>query len=281
MTEAMPGYPGFKFGCDPEIFILDQKGKAISPDMIPGTKSEPHKVKHGAIQRDGMAAEINIDPATSFQEFNRNLNSVLNHLKKMIPDGCELSSTASVLFEPDVWEAAPTEGKMLGCMPDFNAWTGELNPPPAPPMETLRCAGGHLHVGWTDNADMDDRQHIMNCLDLVKQFDWYLAGWSLSQDGDQWRRQMYGKAGACRIKPYGVEYRVLSNFWLKNTETRMQVWNRMQHAIKGMNNFFLPERGLGLNPVLIESINKGVMRPKLNKIGFPFTNSDPAFNSYF
>jgi hypothetical protein len=33
---------------------------------------------------------------------------------------------------------------------------------------------------------------------------------------------MYGKAGAFRPKPYGMEYRVLSNKWLTNT--RLQSW---------------------------------------------------------
>ncbi len=37
-------------------------------------------------------------------------------------------------------------------------------------------------------------------------------------DKDTERRGMYGKAGAFRPKPYGVEYRTLSNAWLSNDE---------------------------------------------------------------
>ena len=35
------------------------------------------------------------------------------------------------------------------------------------------------------------------------------------------RKELYGKAGAHRPKDYGVEYRVLSNYWLKSPELVM------------------------------------------------------------
>jgi hypothetical protein len=35
-------------------------------------------------------------------------------------------------------------------------------------------------------------------------------------DGTSVRRSLYGKAGCCRLKPYGVEYRTVSNFWASN-----------------------------------------------------------------
>src|SRR3546814_5830384 len=88
----------------------------------------------------------------------------------------------------------------------------------------MRCAGGHLHVGWTEGESLGSIQHVMNCSDLVKQLDWYVGLWSLGKDKDKVRRSLYGKAGACRIKPYGVEYRVLSNFWIKNKKSRLETW---------------------------------------------------------
>jgi hypothetical protein len=68
----------------------------------------------------------------------------------------------------------------------------------------------------------------------VKQLDWYLGGWSLKHDSDPTRRTLYGRAGACRLKSYGVEYRVLSNFWMTTADRRKAVWNRMQLAVKAM-----------------------------------------------
>src|SRR3546814_4146318 len=125
----------------------------------------------------------------------------------------------------------------LGCSPDYNAWTGGVNPPPdASQNPLMRCAGGHLHVGWTEGESLGSIQHVMNCSDLVKQLDWYLGLWSLGKDKDKVRRSLYGKAGACRIKPYGVEYRVLSNFWIKNKKSRLETWNRMVKGIEEMRS---------------------------------------------
>jgi hypothetical protein len=46
---------------------------------------------------------------------------------------------------------------------------------------------------------------------------------------------MYGKAGAVRAKSYGVEYRVLSNFWLKSEELMGEVYDRAVSAAKNLD----------------------------------------------
>lgn len=278
---AIVPMPGFKFGCDPEVFVVDSDGKPVSPDFIPGTKDEPFKVKYGAVQRDGMAAEFNIDPAETFHDFNRNINAVMNQLKSMIPKGHSLAIIPSTVFPLSEWEKAPDFAKELGCSPDFDAWTGGCNPPPTPPQETLRCAGGHIHIGWTDNAQMDDAQHILNCRDLVKQLDWFVGSWSIKQDPDPVRRNLYGKAGACRYKPYGVEYRVLSNFWIKNTQSRLALWNRVNSAINEMSGLFIPEKGSFMNDYLIHSINTSKLHNKLYGIRYPIQTTDTLYNNYF
>src|SRR3546814_9474953 len=43
---------------------------------------------------------------------------------------------------------------------------------------------------------------------------------------------MYGAAGAFRTKPYGVEYRVLSNAWLKDSKLMSWVY---KNTILGFN----------------------------------------------
>ncbi len=170
----------------------------------------------------------------------------------------------SVEFSQEVWDKTPEKAKELGCSPDFNAWTGSFNPPPKNVEKPrLRCAGGHIHIGWTNDEDITDKNHILNCRDLVKQLDWYLGGWSLRQDSDAARRSLYGSAGACRFKPYGVEYRTLSNFWLTSSTKREAVWNRMQRAIHDMRTNFMPEyverysksSGFDFNKSLVQSID--------------------------
>lgn len=258
--------PGFTFGADPELFIFNTKTKEyVCPDgIIPGTKEEPFKVQKGAVQQDGMAAEFNIDPASTFEEFDDNISVVLSELQKFLPPNHTLVAAPAVDFSTSVWEKASETAKALGCSPDFNAWTMEVNEPPhCEERPTLRTASGHLHIGWTKDADVGSRDHLIHCCDLVKQLDWYLGGWSVQADPDPTRRLLYGKAGACRFKSYGVEYRVLSNFWVMKKSSRHQVWNRMVKAILDMSQDFRPKTsekmsrrdGVHFNTLLIESIN--------------------------
>lgn len=231
---------GFTFGCDPELFVTDENGKLVSAvDLIPGTKQEPHKVDKGAVQVDGMAAEFNIDPAGSFNEWNDNIVTVLRQLKGMLPRGYGFRIEPAVRFSQSVMDAQPASAKELGCNPDFNAWSGEINPYPDTTEDPLlRTASGHVHVGWCgdDPMPVTDDIHVGHCRDLVKQLDWFLGAWSVQKDSDVTRRKLYGKAGAFRPKPYGVEYRVLSNFWITSKQLRKEVWNRLQAAVDAMRH---------------------------------------------
>ncbi len=67
---ALDAMPGFTFGCDPELFVINDEGVFVSAEgLIPGDKQNPYKVPGGAIQVDGMAAEFNIDPVTNYADF--------------------------------------------------------------------------------------------------------------------------------------------------------------------------------------------------------------------
>jgi hypothetical protein len=271
---AIPAKSGFQFGADPECFVFNKEGRPVAPTMIPGSKQQPHVVPGGAVQRDGMAAEFNVNKAHDFPTWNSNFDKVIAALKGFLPEGYTLQFIPAVEFDEKEFTDAPDEYKVLGCDSDWDAWTADLNPPPfCEDKPYLRTASGHIHIGWGMDYSMDDMFHQQNCFDLVKQLDWWLAGWSLKMDPDTTRRLLYGKAGACRIKPYGVEYRTLSNFWVTSRDRRLAVWNRLQHAIAGMADGGLPERAPeGLNDKLREAINTGVMDEDLRKqCRYPFT----------
>jgi hypothetical protein len=279
-TKVMEALGGFKFGCDPEGFIKNtQTGEYVTAEgLIPGTKLEPYPVKHGAVQVDGMAAEFNIDPASDFTTFNRNIAAVINQLEKMLPEHHVLEFVPAVRFREEEFNNAPDKAKELGCSPDFNAWTGEVNPPPANPDDPfLRTASGHLHIGWSEGEDITDAQHLLNCNDLVRQFDWMLGGWSVTVDTDPTRRNLYGRAGACRYKSYGVEYRVLSNFWVVSRELRLAVWNRMQLAIGSMAKEFMPDRAVSIyNTMLQSGINESKLPMELlRQYPYPLLQTEP------
>ncbi|QDP56967.1 MAG: hypothetical protein Unbinned2691contig1000_41 [Prokaryotic dsDNA virus sp.] len=264
-------FPNMKFGADPELFVVDANGEGVCPTFLEGTKENPEPVNGGALQRDGMAAEFNIDPATSYKQWEGNFQKVLTELERRLPAGHSLLAAPSLTFSEKVWDSVPEDAKELGCSPDFNAWTGELNPPPdGERIPRMRTAAGHIHIGWTEDADTGDADYVAACTDLVKQLDWYLGAPALQFDKDKTRRELYGKAGAMRFKPYGTEYRVLSNWWVMSPSYRAWAWNRVQQALNQMAKSFLPEsstEGLmasyAFNDRVVKSINTGKMDSKL------------------
>lgn len=270
-----PAVKHFTFGCDPEVFIRNDKGKIVPAcGLIPGTKEEPFKVEGGSVQVDGVAAEFGIDPASNFDEFNGRITLVMKQLKDMLPKGYGLVIDPVATFDPEDFDQLPPEATALGCVPDLNAWTEEANVPPDPlQFMYTRTGAGHIHIGFTENESEDNKQHRLNCRDLVRQLDWFLGSYFCEKEGTEGarRRLMYGQAGAHRIKPYGVEYRVLSNFWLTSKERRVQTWNRMQIAINDMRRIFMPDRVPSFyNQLLVDSINTSVMSETLKtELSYP------------
>jgi hypothetical protein len=278
-----PLMEGMQFGCDPELFVVDQYKNYVCADgLLPGSKAEPYEVEGGAIQVDGFAAEVNTTPATTFGQFNKNLDKVIGQVRRMLPKGFDVVASPTATFSEEVWDAAPERAKELGCSPDYNAWLGTVNTPPdGDAIPRFRTAAGHVHIGWTKGAQIDDMQHIMNCRDLVKQLDMYLGAWSIPKEGAEGvkRRSLYGKAGACRIKDYGVEYRVLGNFWVLDKEERQNVWNRTCRAIEYMkNNYgFMPDilQRYNFENYIKDYISTGHLDGHVSKIfTFPLTTLD-------
>lgn len=217
-----------KIGCDPEMFLVDGDGKYVSAHgLVPGTKTDPYFVDCGACQLDGVAAEYNTFPAEdadTFVMFNRVVQQQMGEIIRAKRSDVTLVSTPTATFDQAYFDALPEEVKLLGCQPDYNAWTGGQNEPPST-SEPFRTGGGHIHIGWGSYLDPDDPDHFEMCCKIVKQLDVTLYPLSMEWDSDTKRRELYGKMGAFRPKTYGVEYRPLSNAWLKTDELIELVFN--------------------------------------------------------
>jgi hypothetical protein len=216
-------------GCDPEVFVKQNGIFQSAHNLIKGDKKNPQKVNKGAVQVDGMALEFNIDPAASEGEFLLNVQTVYDIMKAMVPN-YEVVATPVAHFPLEYLRSQPKEALELGCEPDFNAWTSSINPRPDG-ERPMRTASGHVHVGWTSGENPQDINHIRRAEAVVKQLDFYLGLPSLMYDNDKERREMYGKGGACRYKPYGVEYRTLSNAWLNSPELIKWVFRTSKKAV--------------------------------------------------
>jgi hypothetical protein len=222
----------FFIGCDPEVFVVNKEGQFVGAHgLIPGTKTEPFKVKNGMVQVDGMALEFGVDPCENKREFIFKVNSVKSTLKKMLPKGYDLAVVPVAVFSDEEMARAPAEALELGCDPDYNGYTGRLNKAPKLANPNMRSAGGHVHTGWGSGFDRLDPGFIMNCAALAVELDYYLGAASLAWDKDNTRRSIYGAAGAFRPKPYGMEYRSLSNQWLTSDELIGFVFDNTVNAL--------------------------------------------------
>lgn len=219
----------FLIGCDPEVFVMKNGMYLSAHGMIKGDKKNPFVVPNGAVQVDGMALEFNIDPASTEGEFLFNVESVFNTLKQMVPD-YDVVATPVAHFDEVYMKQQPAEALELGCDPDYNAWTMGANERPDGDRP-MRTASGHIHIGWCEGADKNDPEHVGMCNAAVKQMDFYLGLPSLVYDEDTKRRELYGKAGACRYKSYGVEYRTLSNAWLNSKSLMSWVFRNAQEGM--------------------------------------------------
>lgn len=229
----------FKIGADPEVFLRDTSGRFVSGhDLIPGTKEKPFFVPDGAIQVDGVALEFNIAPANTSNEFIGNIKSVMGSLKEHYgqtrPD-CDFAIEPTATFDKEYFDALPEEPKILGCTPDFNAYTGLENSPPHTD-EPFRTGAGHIHIGWGSGYSISNPDHFDLCRDVVKQLDCILYPASLLWDHDQKRRTLYGRLGAFRPKKYGVEYRPLSNAILKAQFIQKFVFDATVQAVDLLMN---------------------------------------------
>lgn len=212
----------FTIGCDPELF-LHHKGKFISAiDLIGGSKQMPKPigdVAGYAVQEDNVAVEFNVPPATSCEQFVKSIQWTINEIEKMVtPYELSLSQAASAVFNPDQLEHP--KAQEFGCDPDFNAWTKRVNPRPKTEDPNFRTCGGHVHVG----TELDP-------ILVVRAMDVFLGVPSVIIDTDTERRRLYGKPGAYRKTSFGVEYRVLSNFWIWEKELIEMVFEQTQKAL--------------------------------------------------
>lgn len=206
-------------GCDPEVFVVDKKGNFVSAHgLIGGTKKEPLLVEDGMVQVDGMALEFGVAPCYTEDQFLKRVKSVYRQLEAMLPKGLSLRLEPVAVFSQKVMDKQPPEALELGCDPDFNGYTSRLNPIPILYNPNMRSAGGHIHFGW-GKFDRLRAEHILACSALAVELDYYLGVPSIAWDNNTMRRNIYGAPGAFRPKPYGMEYRTLSNQWLRSDDT--------------------------------------------------------------
>lgn len=243
-------YPTFTIGCDPEVFVTKRGQPHSAYGLLQGTKDAPFKTRNGAYQVDGMAAEFNTNPVAlphsswssslgDFEVWNARIVEQMREIRNALPKECAIRVEPVMEFGKEFLDQQPEAAKELGCDPDYCAYTLEPNPRPDG-EKTFRTGAGHIHVGWGADIPVDNEEHIEICANFVKTLDATVGMLMAYIDRDPRRRELYGKAGAFRPKPYGVEYRTPSNLWINNRDLRKAVWILTNEAIISQKNQYTP-----------------------------------------
>lgn len=213
-------------GADPEVFLFDRfSGEYISSvGKIGGSKDYPMPIngEGDAVQEDNVTVEFNTPACTSSAQFIEHINKNKAWIQAKATElQLEMKIAASAVFSDQQLDTR--EAQTFGCEPDFNAWNeGQMNPRPHADNPNLRSCGGHIHIGLEETDDP---------LMVIKAMDLFVGCMMLEFDHDTDRRKLYGKPGAFRPKPYGVEYRTASNAWIETDERIQWAWDQTDKAL--------------------------------------------------
>jgi len=233
--------PLFTIGTDPEFplwgITADRWISAIP--LIAGNKKNPEILSNGAfLQHDNVALEFATTPAKTLDEFIFKIQETFDLAIKKLPEDVLIKVIPSAEFLP--LELNTPEAMEAGCDPDFDAWqNGKINKISVGISETpLRSFGGHVHIGYTNETKWlcthKNQVLFVQFLDILLGFTSVILD---NNDASIKRKKLYGKAGAYRNPSHGVEYRTLSNFWLKNQNTVSLIYNLVNDSVNYYNQY--------------------------------------------
>lgn len=188
-------------GSDPELILLDKS--TLNPVSAIGLNMRKDTIN---LYADNVLAEFNhspFDPADFVDGIKETVQTV-SHMLDTFKSGCtfQIGQCEAIYSDDDL---SCKEAQAIGCEPFFNAYNPSIPSVPKPYTDSRRFAGGHIHIAY-DTSKLPPELFVSI---LDKEF--------LSLDptyGKTDRSNFYGARGSFRYKPYGIEYRASSNFWL-------------------------------------------------------------------
>lgn len=224
MNDQITSITQTTFGCDPEIFLL--KGgqvigaeKVIPEEGLTTLTRNPTTLactvpRKGGIVLDGVQVELNPAPSYCRALLANEISAAFKTLKKHLAtmDGITASFTQVVEVDPAELDSLSEKSKALGCAPSNNIYDQGAKIGVNPATYTKRSAGGHIHLGLTNEKVREARERLVPLLDI------FVGNTCVLMDrhpGNAERRKVYGRAGEHRLPVHGLEYRTLSNFWLR------------------------------------------------------------------
>ena len=215
-------------GCDPEIFFK-RKGHVVGSEFVLKEDTE-------FVVKDGVQGELNPKPSYCRNILMRNIMECMLQLSgKAIKNKVTVNKDVTVEVSKRHYKSLSDKSKEFGCMPSFNIHTNLASINDLDPETCLtRSAGGHIHLSSESYTNNNICKAILEPKKLVPILDIVLGNTCVLLDRDEGnieRRKSYGQAGEYRTPVHGLEYRVLSNFWLRGTPLMSLVFGLARHAV--------------------------------------------------
>lgn len=212
------------------LFNIHEKRPECAHEHITGTKEAPTPMVHGNIQWDNAMMECASPVYDSCHAFISGVKMLLQEAQSKLPESVVPVFTDVMQYSP--LQVATPQLSTFGCVPDYDAWTGEVNTAFLEGGSSFyRTAGFHLHID-TDKSRHKDEE-------VVKLLDLYLGVPLIIKESPTKfnRRTLYGQAGAFRSKDYGVEWRVPSPTLLKTTKLLKFIWFQAESIINNYETY--------------------------------------------
>lgn len=232
MNERIGPINTIYMGCDPELFF-EQGGEIIGAEKVLG--KEERILGHGLdsstkLVLDGVQAEINLPAMTCRQSLANYIARVIySTAEKLKGSDIKICYRGVVDVTQKELDTLSDKSKVFGCAPSLNLYEPGVTPGVDPKVYLKRSAGGHIHLGFDHWAPVyKARTRLVPILDVL------LGNTCVLIDRDPAnaeRRKVYGRAGEYRLPKHGLEYRTLSNFWLRSYELTSLVFGLARTAV--------------------------------------------------
>lgn len=225
-------------GTDPEVALFDTFNKEYvrSNLFIGGTKHVPILLSDNghSYSCDNVMAEFTIPPVTNSTQMWNACKFCIKKIDGQLPKHVEIRIVASAVYSNE--QLDDPQANEFFCEPDYNGWTGDINEKPQP-NTNLRSAGGHIHLG-VERWDGNELTYEDKC-EIIRMCDIFLGLGSVIYDNTEAskkRKELYGQAGAFRPKNYGVEYRSLGNFFLRDSKYMDWIFKSLEEGFKFLDS---------------------------------------------
>ncbi len=209
-------------GSDPEFLVRDTKEDRIvsALDVLPNGKEDKIDLGDGVeLYADNANAEASIKPADTEDGLVKSFaDLVVKSSTFLAKRGLRLMAQAAHTYEDR--DLQHPVARIAGCGVAFNAHTISIQEPPDLSETNLRVCGGHIHMSRDNWKTAKDEEFLVNPYSRVaacRAVEWYLAPVLVlinnDPTGEIRTKNAYSQPGAHRTPPWGLEYRVPSNFW--------------------------------------------------------------------